>query len=90
MDTPQSSFDRVCIPITLLCILLLLQAAALAQDPAEEEQYQNGLLPAGTYSPLAGLGAVNMHNGGFTISIPILSLPGRAGHSVAVALSYNS
>ena len=66
---------------TLTILLLAFPCAALAQDdPMEEEKYRTGLVPTHTYSALAGLGSVDLYTGGFTVAIPLLTLPGRAGH----------
>ena len=56
-------------------------------DPTQDEMYKNGLLPTSTYS---GPQTVNMYNGNFIVSVPVLSLPGRAGHDLNLALTYNS
>ncbi len=65
--------------------------AALAQepeDPIDAERWKNGFLPTGTY---AGPNvSVNLYNGNVIASIPLVPLPGRAGHDLNLALSYNS
>ncbi|MEE8584046.1 MAG: hypothetical protein V3T83_04260, partial [Acidobacteriota bacterium] len=74
-----------------LVLLLACSGAALAQDdPMQEEKYRSGLVPTHTYSSLAGLGSVDLYTGGFTVAIPLLSLPGRAGHDLNLTLAYNS
>ncbi len=59
-----------------------------SEDPVLQEKWKNGFLPSGTYG---GNGvSVNLHNGGFIISIPLVSLPGRAGHDLNITATYNS
>jgi len=68
---------------------LLTVVSVLSQsDPVTEEKWKNGILASATYG---GSGAtMNLFNGGFMTSIPILSLPGRAGHDLNISLTYNS
>ncbi len=75
--------------LLLLVSFSLVLPSLLAQtDPVLEEKWKNGFLPSGTYG---GNGvAVNLYNGGFMISIPIVSLPGRAGHDLNITATYNS
>ncbi len=56
----------------------------------QEEKYRTGLVPSHTYSSLAGLGSVDLYTGGFSVALPLLSLPGRAGHDLNLTLAYNS
>jgi len=67
---------------------------ALADDPYEQEQWKNGYFGTSTYGGPGAGGyyqmSVNLHNGGVNLHIPLLTLPGRAGHDLAIVASYNS
>jgi len=67
---------------------------ALADDPYEQEQWKNGYFGTSTYGGPGAGGyyqmSVNLHNGGVNLHIPLLTLPGRAGHDLAIVVSYNS
>jgi len=73
-----------------LIILLTLTATAWAQsDPVEDEMLKNGFYGTGTYSGGAEH-SVNLYNGNLIVTIPLFTLPGRAGHDLHLGLSYNS
>lgn len=67
----------------------LLAPSALAQeDPVTQEKWKNGFLPTGTYG--GGRVSVNLHSGNVIATVPLFTLPGRAGHDLSVTAVYNS
>ena len=80
---------RTLLSISALVALAAFSLCAFGQDdPREQERYKNGLLPTGTYGGSSV--TVNLHNGNLTTAIPLVSLPGRAGHNLNITASYNS
>ena len=74
--------------LIVLITSLFLPVAHGQSEPEDMEMYKNGILPTGTY---AGSGvSVNLYNGNFTQTIPLISLPGRGGHDLNLTLTYNS
>jgi hypothetical protein len=76
---------------TLLSIVLLTLTVSLRaqSDPVTDEMLKNGFLGTGTYTGNAEYN-VNMYNGNLIVNIPIITLPGRAGHDLHLTMSYNS
>ncbi|GAB4240672.1 MAG: hypothetical protein Kow00109_15870 [Acidobacteriota bacterium] len=75
-------------------VFALLAGEAAGQDPYEHESWKNGYFATATYGGVPGSQYysldVNAYTGGYTLVIPVLSLPGRAGHGVELVLSYGS
>ncbi|RPJ61955.1 MAG: hypothetical protein EHM23_04910, partial [Acidobacteria bacterium] len=77
---------------TLLTVILLttLTPTVWAQsDPVNDEMLKNGFYGAGTYTGNSEYN-VNLYNGNLIVAIPLLTLPGRAGHDLHLTMSYNS
>jgi RHS repeat-associated protein len=71
-------------------VLPLVLAVALGQtDPTDDEMLKNGFLGSGTYAGGADY-SVNLYNGNLIVGIPLITLPGRAGHDLQLTMSYNS
>lgn len=82
----------VALSIVTSCLLWNLPAQ---DDPYDHEASKNGYFQTSTYGGfLAGGGmyslSVNKYSGGYNLHIPILSLPGRAGHDLNIYASYGS
>ncbi len=75
--------------LTALMILLLTAGVWAQSDPVTDEMLKNGFLGTGTYTGNAEYN-VNLYNGNLIVSIPLVTLPGRAGHDLHLSLSYNS
>ncbi len=76
--------------LTALMILLTLTISARAQsDPVTDEMLKNGFFGTGTYTGNAEY-SVNLYNGNLIAGIPLVTLPGRAGHDLRLSMSYNS
>lgn len=86
---------------TRISIALLVLSACfswslvVADDAYDHETWKNGYFGTSTYGGfLSGGGmyslSVNKYTGGYNLHIPILSLPGRAGHDLNLYLSYGS
>ncbi|MEJ2083068.1 MAG: hypothetical protein P8Y94_13075, partial [Acidobacteriota bacterium] len=84
------------IPLVLLLIAACLYWNVAAEDdPYDHETWKNGYFNTSTYGGfLSGGGMysldVNKYSGGVNLHIPILSLPGRAGHDLSLYATYNS
>lgn len=76
--------------LLVLCIVVCrpVCSPAFASDPTTAAN-RPGLQPFGSYSG-NGPDGVNLSNGNLVITIPLLELPGRAGHNFTVQASYNS
>lgn len=79
-------------PLRPLFLVALLSTAVLAVGQTTSKQLgasnDTGIQPYGIYS-----GAhenINLANGNLSIQIPLVSLPGRAGHGFTLTLQYDS
>jgi YD repeat-containing protein len=70
------------------CALFYFGLAAPGVAQSLNSQDNSGIQPFQTYSQ--DKESVNLATGSLNLSIPLLHLPGRAGHDVDVALSYNN
>jgi hypothetical protein len=79
--------------IGLLCFLFQLSPVFSQEDPIEQEKWKNGYFNTSTYGAINGnlySMNVNQHNGGVNLTIPLISLKGRAGHDLNIHATYNS
>jgi hypothetical protein len=63
-------------------------------DPYDRESVRNGYFHTSTYGGLGGGSlytlSVNPYSGGYNLHLPVLELPGRAGHDLRLSLTFNS
>src|SRR6266436_6520112 len=64
---------------------LFAQTAPATQITPSDD---TGTKPFGTY--FTGAGDVNLSNGNLSLSLPLVSLPGRNGHNFVLAIQYDS
>jgi hypothetical protein len=80
--------------VVSVVVLITCTVSLRSEDVYEEEQWKNGYFGISTYGGPGSGGYyqmnVNLHNGGVNLHIPLISLPGRAGHDLSIVASYNS